>query len=435
MSQLREDAVAVAARPASELPTAEAVACLRALHETIQSLTAARSHLVRVLDQSGHATADGARDTAAWLRDALKVDLHTARSMVAAAGLLDRRPVLDEALTSGKVSAEQVRAIGEAVSFLPDSVGEAVIGEAELALLGHAQRFEPSRLRRLGERILEHVAPEVAERVEAESLRRAEQRAWWRRGLTLCAPVAGNVRITGCLTVEDAAVVQAALAPLCTPAPGARDKVSTDHLGSDEGAGHGDNRSPRQRRADALVEICRLAMRTEDLPTSGGQSSQVTVIIDYESLLTGTGAATTESGARVSAEVARRMACDAGLVPIVLNGEGMPLDLGRGRRLFSPAQRQAMAARDGGCAFPDCDMLSRWCDAHHMISWAEGGNTDVSNGVMVCRRHHRLVHEGGWRVRCGSDGLPDFIPPRWVDPRQTPQRNILHRPPVRQPDP
>ena len=123
----------------------------------------------------------------------------------------------------------------------------------------------------------------------------------------------------------------------------------------------------------------------------------------------------------------RRMACDAAVLPAVLNGGGQVLDVGRTRRLFTGPLRRALAIRDRGCAFPGCDRPVRWTDGHHIISWLNGGTTDVDNGVLVCRVHHGLVHDAnGWRVRLGTDKLPEFIPPPWIDPDQRPLRNTRH---------
>jgi hypothetical protein len=424
--KLRDDVVAFATAQLAAPSDDIAADCVASLHEAVQALTAIQLRRVKQLDEHGFARSKSSPSTAAWLRDRLRVDWHVARGMVAQAALLDQRPELDNALSTGEISSAQVRVIGEALRFLPEEVEPETVAAAERVLIEHAQRFEPARLRRIGDRILEHVAPEEATRLEGETLRRAEQRAWWRRGLTLCAPVSGNVRVIGCLTVEDAAVVQAALEPLCAPTsqrpPGGSADPAEDASGTDESC------SPRQRRADALVEVCRLALRSGTLPDHGGRPPQVSVTIDYETLLSGVGTAYTESGARLDAETARRMACDAGIVPIVLGGAGEPLDLGRARRFFTPAQRQALAVRDGGCAFPHCGRPPSWCEAHHMRPWEQGGPTDVSEGVLLCRPHHRLVHGGGWSVRRGKDGIPEFIPPPHVDPLRQPRRNILHRP-------
>jgi hypothetical protein len=122
----------------------------------------------------------------------------------------------------------------------------------------------------------------------------------------------------------------------------------------------------------------------------------------------------------------RRIACDCGIVPVVMGGGSVPLDVGRTRRLVTPKQRVALTARDRGCGFPSCGRPARWSDAHHITSWLDGGATDLTNLVLLCRRHHRMIHHTEWTVRIRGDGLPEFIPPRWIDPHQIPQQNLLH---------
>lgn len=127
----------------------------------------------------------------------------------------------------------------------------------------------------------------------------------------------------------------------------------------------------------------------------------------------------------------RMLCCDARVVPIVMNGAGQPLDVGRAMRTVPDGLRRAVAARDRGCAFPGCGHPPAWCDVHHLQEWEHGGITALHNCAMVCRFHHRLLHRtSGWIVRI-HDGLPEFIPPKWIDATQTARRRppplITHR--------
>ena len=242
---------------------------------------------------------------------------------------------------------------------------------------------------------------------------RAERRAWPQRGFTLSPPVAGLVRIGGHLTVEDAAIVSAALDPLSGPGM------------------HTDARSPAQCRADALVEVCQLALRTGELPDNGGEPPQLAVTVAYDPLARQVRTGRLDNGDRVSPATVRRVACDARVLPVVLSGAGHVLDAGRARRLATGPLRRALVVRDRGCAFPDCDRPPRWCEAHHLRSWTAGGRTDLSNLVLLCRRHHRLIHDGHWTARIGADGLPEFLPPPVLGTPRHPRRNAItdaHRP-------
>ena len=118
------------------------------------------------------------------------------------------------------------------------------------------------------------------------------------------------------------------------------------------------------------------------------------------------------------------LCCDAAVVPIVMNGKGQPLDVGRATRTIPDGLRRAVAARDKGCAHPGCGRPPSWCECHHIVPWESGGETKLSDLVMVCKVHHRLMHFSEWIVRV-RDGLPEFIPPKFVDPLQQPRRRTL----------
>ena len=183
-----------------------------------------------------------------------------------------------------------------------------------------------------------------------------------------------------------------------------------------------------QQRADALTDVCRLALNTAELPENGGDRPQVVVTTDLDRLRESIGTATFDDGSHVTAATARRIACDAQLIPAVLNTAGQPLDLGRERRRFTGALRRALVLRDGGCAFPHCDRPAKWCQGHHLKHWADGGPTTLDNAVLVCSHHHRALHHGDWQARIHpADGLPEFIPPAYIDPLRRPQRNRCHR--------
>jgi hypothetical protein len=133
-----------------------------------------------------------------------------------------------------------------------------------------------------------------------------------------------------------------------------------------------------------------------------------------------------DTGGRLSPAQVRQLACDAKVIPAVLGGDGQVLDLGRSRRLITGALRRALEVRDRGCAFPGCDRPPRWCDGHHIHPWVDGGPTSLDNSVLLCGFHHRVIHRGHWIVRLGGNGLPEFIPPAYVDPQQRPRRNLYH---------
>ncbi len=203
--------------------------------------------------------------------------------------------------------------------------------------------------------------------------------------------------------------MRAAIDPLCTP---------TSH----------DGRSPEQRRADALIDVCRLALATTKLPDNGGDRPQVRVGIDYDTLKQQLAVGRLDTGEPITPQTARRLACDAGITPILLNGRSIPLDVGRERRTVSGPMRKALVERDRGCGFPGCDRDARWTAAHHIAHWSVHGETSVDNAVLVCTFHHAELHKpDNWTVFLDRDGLPTFISPKHIDPLQRPQRNKYRR--------
>src|SRR5690606_23017891 len=173
----------------------------------------------------------------------------------------------------------------------------------------------------------------------------------------------------------------------------------------------------------AFSEIIR-HLPTGEFGNHGGVAATLMVTVTEDSLKEKTDAAgVTEFGTRVSAGQLRQMACTAGIVSAVLGKDSQVLDLGREQRLYTTAQRLALANRDGGCAFPGCDRPPGWCESHHIVPWARGGPTTIENGVLLCGAHHRLMHHSEWEVRLGPDRKPEFMPPTSVDPRREPRRN------------
>jgi hypothetical protein len=170
-----------------------------------------------------------------------------------------------------------------------------------------------------------------------------------------------------------------------------------------------DDRTPAQRRADALGEICRQFLDRSDRPSVAGERPHVTVTVGPDALR-GDAHAVSEldHAGPVGAETARRLACDASITRVVMSGRSEPLDVGRKTPVIPPAMRRAVIVRDRHCRFPGCDRPQAWCDAHHVVHWADGGSTATGNLLLLCRRHHRMVHRaGGFRLEL-LDGRPVF---------------------------
>jgi hypothetical protein len=367
-------------------------------------------HAVAEADARDALVAQGATSSAAWLRARLRLTPNEAGGYVRTARVLRDLATTATACAHGEIGLAHAGVIARTLADLPDQV--ALRSDAERDLVAHARSFDAVQLSRVGRRLLAAVDAEAVEAREADALARAEERAARAMDLTFTADGEGGAWLRGRLDSEATAVVRAALDPLAAPRPTAADGP--------------DARPAGRRRAEALVAICQTALAGGELPESGGDRPQVVVTVPFDTLASGVGTAALEDGTPISPSAARRIACDAGIVPAVLGSHGEPLDVGRSRRLFTGPLRRALVLRDGGCAFPGCDRPPRWCEAHHIVPWASGGATALGNGVLLCGHHHRLVEQGDWHVRLAADGVPEFRPPPWVDPDRTPLRNQLH---------
>jgi hypothetical protein len=183
------------------------------------------------------------------------------------------------------------------------------------------------------------------------------------------------------LDAAGAAALEAAIGPLSAPVPGPD--------------GERDSRSPQLRRGQALIEVCRRATNAGDRPPAGVKTTLM-LTMSYDDLAGRVGAATVigsaQGGSLIAPETVRRLACDANVIPTVLGSRGEILDQGRSTRLATPGQLAALWLRDSGCTFPGCTTPAHWCDAHHLVHWADGGKTDLTNLALLCGRHHSVAH-------------------------------------------
>jgi hypothetical protein len=320
-------------------------------------------------------------------------------------------PATGAALAGGVIESGQARLVGEVIRRLPARVDTPTRVRAEAFLAGQAKDFDAHALVGIARRMVATLDPDGAAVDDEEAVRSRE--------LSLGRGMDGMTVVRGRLDAEGAAVLRTALDPFTGPAPS-----------TEEGP---DLRSPARRAADGLIELARRALQTGDLPDTGGQRPQVTITLDWDTLRNQIGAAELGWGGPITPGSARRIACDAQLIPVLLGSGGQPLDVGRASHSIPTGIRRALVARDRGCAFPGCDRPPAWCDGHHIRHWADGGPTAITNLVLLCGHHHRTVHHHGWQARI-VDGLPVFLPPPWIDPHQSPRRNRLHHLPT-MPDP
>ena len=336
---------------------------------------------------------DGYSSSTALLKHRMSLHPGEAQRLVARANGLAESPVVSLAFDQGLISGSQVDALLEARCRASQQ-----FATDENELVGMA--LDTPTIRDLRKRL-----DYWLDRVSKEDL--ADERNLVRDPRSLNLRREGEMmRINGWVDIESGEEIRARLEP-GPPAPG-------------------DDRSTPARRADILVDIL----------NGAGNRPGLIVHVSAETLFEGKpGISETELGTFLTADEISRISCDSNLTRVVFGPDSQPLDVGRTKRLVTPALRVAVVARDLHCIFPGCDRPANWCDIHHLIPWSEGGRTSLDNLVMLCRHHHSLVHEGGWHID-GTPGHLDFYrpngsqleadpPPRSVPsalPRTRPQR-------------
>jgi hypothetical protein len=349
--------------------------------------------------QAGSITGFGT--TARLVAGVLNLSTSEAKARIEQAGVLTPRhsltgevlppalPATAAELASGAIGPAHLRVITAAMRRVPLGTHPGVVAQAEQTLASAAGRFDPAALTRIAERLLAHLDPDgTAPSEEPETM----------RALRVRTGSDGAVTLNGTLDPEGGARVVEVLNSL----NGRRSPID----------GVPDQRSIARRNADALVEAMSGLLDEGELPSRGGQRPHLVLTMRLPDLIAGFGSAVLDTGGRLSAAEARRLACDSGIVPMVLGSDSMPLDVGRQQRLATTALRDALAQRDKGCSFPSCDRPPRYCHAHHLHHWLEGGETKLANMCLLCEYHHVIVHRQGWHIRLDSRGHPEFIPPR-----------------------
>ncbi|TCO60642.1 HNH endonuclease [Actinocrispum wychmicini] len=366
------------------------------------------------MDSRGTATKLGYSNTPALLMHTVRFSRTEARHRLAHATDLHAvttptgsvvEPVLPqtaEALAQGDVGPEQVDVIRKTLAGLPDLDAEQR-ATAERVMLTRAAEDDPRALTRFGERVRDIVDPDGPPPPDDEPSRPARMlRRQVRRD--------GTMEFKGHLDLESAQLFENLLKPFEKPYP--------------EG---NDTRGYAERAGDAFADVLRMAANCPDLPAQNGARTEVAVTIGWEGLQRSLEEVVLSGDRRMTAREARRMACDAHILPAVLGGDSQPLDVAVPAYATPAHIRRGLYLRDRGCAFPACERPGSVCDSHHVVHWADGGPTKLDNLALLCPGHHRLVHHSDWSIEM-VDGRPWFVPPVYVDASRTPRRNELHAP-------
>jgi Domain of unknown function (DUF222)/HNH endonuclease len=319
------------------------------------------------------------------------------------------RAHLSAAQRTGDVNPEQVAIIERALSKVDHrGFDPADLVEGEELLTRFAETFGPKQLRILAEQVVDRIDPDGTlpnDHLNADRrhfhLRQTRDGAW-----------TGEFRLTGSLGSK----LQALLGPLSRP------RIDVTEAGISPASL--DVRTHGQRMHDALEDVCDRLLRSDRaVPDAGGTPATVVITVDIEDLMKKTGYAMASDGTLIRTEHALRLADQANLYFAALNAQGVVLKLGRARRIATLGQTAALIARDKGCSFPGCDAAPEWSERHHIRPWVDGGMTDVDNLTLLCRYHHHNFAARGWTCALNPDGLPEWRPPRSVDPQRRPLIN------------
>jgi len=344
----------------------------------IDPLEAVFAKGLRRFDKSGEYKADGALSAVAWVRERCNLSGGAAAERVNVARQLETLPQIEKALAKGNVGYQHVALIARAA----ENVGSAPVQKEEQNLLKAAQTMDPGRFAA--------VAKGFEHRVDAAAALLEANHAYQRRYLHLSEPQNGMVRLDGMLDLEGGATLKAALSALMPP------------------PANDDDRTPGQRRIDALVDLARRPLDGSKLGTVGGQRPHLLITASAETLLGLKGAPPAEIAGvgPIPMETAQRLACDPTVSWLLGQAELESESASDAHRQIPAATRRALVARDRDCVFNGCHRPAIWCDGHHLVWWTRGGKTALPNLALVCGRHHRMLHEEGWTLE-RKDG-------RWV---------------------
>jgi Domain of unknown function (DUF222)/HNH endonuclease len=313
---------------------------------------------------------DGSVSANDWLRFNCHMNAGAAANAIAVGEMLERLPESHQAVVDGEIGFAHLATMARTAEALQERFNEKVLVEK-------AKENSPGKFFYICHHARHAADPKT---YAAEQAEQVEQRR-----LKLSRWMDGSLLISGQFDPVGGAAVLTMIEPLAR-------KTGPD-----------DDRCLEQRNADALVELA----------LGGGSQAQIQVTSSLETLLAlaGAPAAEMEHCLPVSSKTIERLACDSSIARVLLNSESLVIDVGRSRRVVSEPGRRALTARDGHCTWRECDRPASRSAAHHVVHWIHGGSSDLDNLVLLCHRHHWMVHEGGWQIVRGDDGRMLTVPP------------------------
>ena len=369
-------------RPKTSRQPAELAAELRGIRHAQDLLELEFSETTAAFSKTEEYDEQGSVSPIDWIRHHCRMSSGAVWNSLAVGQHMDNLSQSIGAVESGEIGYAHLALMARTAESLAGSSTAAPFEETEL--LEKAREYSVGRLW--------HFCHHVRHATDPEGFAAEQNRASESRTLKMSTYEDGSLALEGWIDSVGGAVVRSALEPLAQP--------NGDH----------DERGREHRNADAFVEVCRHVQDAGVLPQR--PHLQVTASLDTLRGLAGSPAGDLEYSVPVSAATVQRLACDGTITRVVLAPESVVIDVGRARRVVAGAARRALNARDGHCKWPRCDRPASWTDAHHVVHWTKGGDTDLANMILLCHRHHWMAHEGGWQLVRTADGEVMAVPPR-----------------------
>jgi hypothetical protein len=320
-----------------------------------------------------------------WIRHNCKTSRSVAYDCINVGEQLHRLPKSANALTTGAIGFAHLSVIARTSNALAESTPESAFVENDL--LERARECSAGRLW--------HYCMRLRHALDPVGVAREQRIAVEERRLQFTVWDDGSLLISGQLDPIGGAAVRTAIEPLAQP------------------MGQGDDRCLEHRQADAFVELATHSLDAGLLPQHASQRPHLQVTTSVETLqgLPGSPAADMEFSLPISSKTVGRLACDASITRVLFGPGSVVVDVGRATRVVSAPTRRALNARDQHCRWPGCERTASWSAAHHVVHWTQGGATDLANLLLLCHRHHWMVHEGGWKLARSVDDRVLAIPP------------------------
>ena len=328
---------------------------LQGLRHTIDKLELDFARYAALFAQTAEWQDAGFNTAGDWIRIHCHMNSNAVWNALTVGEHEDRLPLSVDAMKASDIGFAHLATLA--------NTADKVKGFEESALLAVAKEHSPGKFF--------HKVRHYRHALDANGYNREQEEIAEARYLNVSTAQDGCLLIDGVLDPLRGAEVRAALEPLAQP------------------SGEHDDRTRGQRLADALHERVTIGQRA---------TLQVTATVETLKAMAGSAAGEMEFSVPLSKDSVQRVACDCSVTRVLIGQESLVIDVGRSKRLVDGALRKALAVRDKHCRWPRCERPASWCDSHHLVHWVDGGNTDLDNCVLLCKRHHRMVHEGGWKL-------------------------------------